>query len=218
MSEIAAVLEAATKSGRLSPGDKRWISAKIKEERDHETNMMLLKAFASDPDLKYYVGMAAGFGIPALQVLLNTSFNATSWGTQAKTTMTDPVTGLTTEVPAKPKEKTMVQYAIEAGFGMLVIAGGTVAGGIVGNVPGALAGAAASTAAVGGYLVLKDESGALITGLGMTDIAQRVIALSSAGFGGMCCTILILKAIFAGTDFGELVTAASTAVDAVIPF
>lgn len=69
----AEVLANLTKSGRLTPQDRRWITQKITEDREFQMQIALLNAFAKDPELKYFVGMAGGAGVAWVGAMLNTA-------------------------------------------------------------------------------------------------------------------------------------------------
>jgi len=52
----------AEKSRQYYKNSKKW--------REHEVQMALLKAFAADPELKYYLGVAGGAGVGVLGSLI----------------------------------------------------------------------------------------------------------------------------------------------------
>jgi hypothetical protein len=52
----------------------------------------------------------------------------------------------------------------------------------------------------------KGSGDDLFTGEGLAGNISGILKLGSAGFAGFCAMVLILKAIFSGTDLGELLS------------
>jgi len=51
-----------------------------KKWRDHEREMALIHMMASDPDMKYYIGAAAGMGVTWVAAMLGTAADSTKVG------------------------------------------------------------------------------------------------------------------------------------------
>lgn len=173
MSDMAQVLEKLASSGKLSQKDKRWITQKITEERDHERNMALIKAFAADPELKYYMGMALGAGVGFIGAFVGQL----------------DIMG-TGETPTPPPNEALaaIPYSWLHPAASMAVEAGTVVEGIP--------------------AVLSVIAGAnwLDSGNGLAGQIGNILALGGVGFAGTCAMILILKAIFSGTDLGELLS------------
>ena len=61
--DMGEVLAGLTKTGRLSKGDKHWITVKLQDEHRHQRNMQFLKTLESNPDLPFvlmFLGGAVG--------------------------------------------------------------------------------------------------------------------------------------------------------------
>jgi len=52
-----------------------------RERQEHEMKVAILNAFAADPELKYYVGMAAGSGIALISEMFKAGFDSTTSST-----------------------------------------------------------------------------------------------------------------------------------------
>jgi len=139
-----------------------------KKEREHEREIAMWQAFSRDPELKYFIGMAAGAGVAALGELLD-------------------------------------------GLGAQGDEGGGQ-GGSEKSVPWAwLLSSTAVGASPIAWLELIDWKNGDGSGSGLSGQIGNILSLGGTGFSGTCAMILILRSIFSGTDFGEL-------VDSVTPF
>lgn len=57
---INDVLAGLQKSGRLNKNDKKWVTGKLEEQRQHENILALTKACGDNPDLPFVIMFLAG--------------------------------------------------------------------------------------------------------------------------------------------------------------
>lgn len=58
--DMGDVLSGLTRSGRLTPADKRWISRKLDEQKRHEANLAFIAACGQNPDLPFVLMFLGG--------------------------------------------------------------------------------------------------------------------------------------------------------------
>lgn len=185
--EMAAVLEKLAGSGKLSPDDKNWVAAQLNKQHERNIEYKLMDIFARDPDFKLFLGMASGFGIAGIMGLLQG--------------------GKATSENEVPEDNAWINSVLlSSPIGLIADWAAT------GTTPLDTAiGAWYSTA------ILGSPIGMIAVNLGqdvdtIPGAIGQILGLASAGFGGMCAMILILKAIFSGTDLGEMAQALTSAI------
>lgn len=145
---------------------QRFKGREAKKQRAHELEMKLLDWLASDPDAKYYLGVAAGAGVAALSTMLESVLPPPP----------DPYAGMSEE-ERKRREFQEKKAKLDNAFaGWLVIAAGPAA--VMAANPDFLNG-----------LMGGDDS----TPWGALNGAVKMAGISFAGF---CASVLILRAIF----------------------
>jgi len=144
-----------------------------KETRDHEVELALIKAFTVDPELKYFIGMAAGAGVGWVGKILS------SMGT------TDAPT-----TPATNEQKEALAKLQKVAYGYLAFQYGGMSGLMLEQTADKLGG-----------INWADGSGG--SG-GLAGQMGNILAMGGTSFAATCAMILILKAVFNGTDLGEL--------------
>jgi hypothetical protein len=196
---------------------KRTAKSKSKIQRDHETQLALINAFARDPELKYFMGMAAGAGVAWIGALLgdmNLGFGNTTDGFSQPSDLANPPnpadyssTEAYLDAHAEWMRKAALyakglktQEALEAAENGLpylwLLSGG--AGGVLGL---AVVKSIDWSGAGGGYAdVGTGQLG------GLSGQIANILKLGGTGFAGTCAMILILRSIFSGTDLGELLS------------
>lgn len=177
---------------------KSW--TKSKTQRDHETQLALINAFARDPELKYFVGMAAGAGVAWVGSMLG--------GLGQTTTTTTTYSGALSEAEwskwhmlpgAAQSGQTYDQYLEgyaekqkkieeikDIAYGYLALQFGGVTG-------------LATLKAI-------DWSTGEGSTSGFFGNFGNIMKLGGVSFAGTCAMILILRSIFSGTDLGELLS------------
>lgn len=157
-----------------------------KKWRDHEREMKMWDAFARDPELKYFMGMAAGAGVAMVGGLIK------EIGPVAKR-----------DYPPNRADYDDDQSYVDAhGAWMRAHADDQVT-------------AEDKTKTAYGWLldaVQHPTKGALDLMGGMdfagtdTIVGQigNILTLGGTGFAGTCAMILILRSIFSGTDLGDM--------------
>lgn len=211
------VLAAAISTGKYS---KTWVTNKLHQLQDHERNMALIKAFRADPELKYYMGVAGGAAAGATGALVSRLLGESPqrdkedgtlvWirgpdltGTPGETIQATASDGSTYEatVPSSGKVPNWVQVPLREAYHQAPDLTP-----FMWLSPGAMLTAQQATffASVGGNR--DPTTGEVVGGGNMFDIAGDALAMAGLGFAGFCAAVLILKAIFSGTDLGELLS------------
>ena len=72
-----AMKTALSQPGRQATINRKWITKQMRDEREHEMSMALLTAFAKDPELKYFIGMASGLGVAWIGAIIGQQAKAT---------------------------------------------------------------------------------------------------------------------------------------------
>lgn len=136
-------------------------------QREHEIKLALINAFAKDPDLKYYVGVAAGAGIAGVTAIFNSVINPP----QPDTTGTS-VTG----------------EGLFAGW--LLLGAGPLAAAVPGTPQ------AAAWEALKSQLDKMNPWGTHNNAPSLMGAVNSALGMSGLSFSGLCASVLILKAIF----------------------
>lgn len=156
-----------------------------KTVRDHETNLAVINLMANDPEMKYFLGMASGYGIASIGAFLE---------------------GLKShkEVQSGDQDKlsaiwATLQTVSPAAASIGVVSGSSTIGKSWWNV----AQLGSPLAIFGGKIFGGSES---VSGVGLGDNMGSILKFTGLGFSGTCTAILLLKAVFSGTDLGELLS------------
>lgn len=178
MSDMSVVLTNLSQSGRLTPNDKRWITQKMEEEHERHMQELLLRAFASDPELKYFVGAGIGAGVAWMGALIKSQ----DWNV--------PIVNPKDEGAGLDKDK-------ESDFPYSWV--------LDPMKKGLQYGTGIGQALKGIDWLKKDSLGKGGFG-GLSGQMGNIMMLGGTGFAGACLMILILRSIFSGTDLGELLS------------
>lgn len=149
------------------------------EQRSHELKIAVINAFAKDPELKYYVGVAVGAGVASIAALFG-----------------DAVEGGTSSVDQTQKDKGTWVGATVGGTGVKVKVGWDwLVPAIAAVSPGAMV-SNVGIAGVAAWMTGTPEGQEAAKNLGFPQTLAGILSLGGAGFSGFCGMILILKAIF----------------------
>lgn len=151
-----------------------------KKEREHEIHLAILKAFSEDPELKYFIGMAAGYGITGIAQLIE--------GTMKKNTAA-------TE-PTEDEFKKIWEW-------LKVVSPAAMEVGILSGEDTILE-SWWSVFQLSSPISLYSSNTFMTTSDGLGMNVGKILKLTGLGFAGTCTAILLLKAIFSGTDLGDI--------------
>jgi hypothetical protein len=199
---------------------KKWFSQRLKDIREHEVHLGLMQWLKDDEEAKYYLGVAAGAATGVIGMIMEEYLPSES-GKKFKAVLTkEQREQYRHEMGGLPPEEriTAQKWAEERGYGKYVtnkyspeqatdengneipwywLAGGFAVGGVTGAL------------SAGGLGYLTGTGG--VTGSTITNpfgFIPDVLQLGGFGFAGFCAMVLILKAVFSGTDLGELMSGA----------
>lgn len=170
-------------------------------QRDHEMRLALINAFAKDPELKYYVGVAVGAGVAGIASVFASATEGVSGGGGVEGG--DPSqwesTGSAFEPwrrkgEAEPKESWA--WVVPAAF---ILAPGAAASNV-------------GLAVIAGWLTGTDEGKEAAKELGWPSTVGGILTLGATGFAGFCASILILKAMFGEKGAGSILSTITGAV------
>lgn len=65
------VLVAAIQSGKLNKQQRYWITKKLSQVMEHETNLEIIRAYQNDPDLFYKLALIGGGAVAVLGAALS---------------------------------------------------------------------------------------------------------------------------------------------------
>lgn len=159
-------------------------------QRDHEFRIAMVKAFAADPELKYYLGVALG----SVTAVISAVFSGT-------------VGAAPDDVPTTT-EKIYGKY-----YWLVPGAAGAVVGEKVSN--GESYDQAFSS--VIGDIIPSWNDGGSSGPAGFMGVMPNFAVMAGTGFAGFCAAVLMLKAIFGDEDVAPLLASVAEGVDAVIP-
>ena len=151
-----------------------------REQHEHELRLALINAFAKDPELKYYVGVAVGAGVAAISSIFDaaTAPPNTEGSGGSKDSSGTWVGGSIFGVGAK----------VKVGWDWLMPAAAAISpAGVASNV---------GLAGISSWLMGTPEGQVVAKDLGWPQTAAGILALGAAGFAGFCTSVLLLKAMF----------------------
>ena len=147
-----------------------------KEKQEHELRLALINAFAKDPELKYYVGVAVGAGVAAISSIFDaaTAPGDTGGSSGSSESSGTWVGGSVFGVGAK----------VKVGWDWLLPAAAAISpAGVASNV---------GLAAISSWLMGTPEGQEAAKELGWPQTAAGVLALGAAGFAGFAMTIIFI--------------------------
>lgn len=158
-----------------------------REQRQHEMRIALINAFAKDPELKYYAGVAVGAGVSTIAALLtpkedDAGGSGAGAGDSGGTYVGATIFGLGARVKVDWDWLLPAAVAVSPG-------------GAATNV---------GIAGLASWLTGTDEGKAQLAEMGWPQTIGGIISLGSAGFAGWCGSILLLKAISGEKGIGAL--------------
>jgi hypothetical protein len=157
---------------------KQWVTEKVKQQQAHELRMGVIKWLSTDEEAKYYLGVVLGSATAVAGAIAEGSFR----GPGAPTPEVPGTGGIYGDEPSpEPPQPPNPAWA------WLLLGG-----------PGGIAGLIASQQSLPGESPLG--------GGGPLGMVPNIMQLGGVGFAGFCASVLILKAIFSGTDLGELLS------------
>ena len=181
-------------------GSKNKTRNTAKATRDHEIQLALIAAFARDPELKYFMGMGAGAGVAWIGKMMQQYDVALPMTEKQKeqAEQKDPdyqaKQTILSELKALPYTYLAFQFGGLTGLSLQQL------------------------------YRLKDQHSVIAQKMDDASISGNsggvfgafggILAMGGAGFASTCAMILILRAVFSGTDLGELMGG----VGALIPF
>jgi len=160
-------------------GSKNKSKNIAKETRDHQTNIAIINAFARDPELKYFLGMASGAGVGWVGSLFSqhgVSFPGMPPG------------------PSGDENETLSKLRMLP-YGYLVV-----------QRFGSLKGAVTPIALYDMYQAHQALDQGFGSGNGLGAQMGNILKMGGYGFASTCAMILVLRSIFSGTDLGELLS------------
>lgn len=154
-----------------------------REQHEHEMKMALINAFAKDPELKYFVGIAVGAGVAGVSAIFGQITDSHPGYHYEKRGVADASGGIHYEYVLVPNQTGGDNSDQFPTWGWLAAASVVSPGGVFTN---------AGLAAISGWLLGTDK----LDDMGWPDTAAGILTLGATGFAGFCASVLLLKAIF----------------------
>ena len=171
-----------------------------REQRDHEKSVALINAFAHDPELKYFVGVATGAGVAIVSELFTSTLSP---GSAA------PVE--TGEFPVPYATKSESARRKHESWNWVVPGGAALAAAF--PIVGGIASSPVGSGAIAAWLLGTPEGKTMLDsqGIAWPTTVSGILTLGATGFAGFCAAVLILKSIFGEKGAGGILGALGSA-------